>query len=198
MIQTGSVPREGETIGATTSRRLWECRWSRQIWSCQSASRRRHGRLPAGRLVDAIGTDNTMIAGLSGVVSGTAVLTVLPILLGAARYMSGLILTTAGYALFQAANNTGVMRRASADRKGVTSALLGLSRNLGLISGARSWERYSLLDRPKRYFGVGAGTRDRIAADLRHGLPARCCRPRRRRVSDEDWYPRAGSVSRLD
>ena len=43
---------------------------------------------------------------------------------------------TFGYALFQAANNTAVMNGAAKDLRGVTSALLGLSRNLGLILGA--------------------------------------------------------------
>ncbi len=40
------------------------------------------------------------------------------------------------YALFQAANNTGLMATVSQDQRGVVSALLGLSRNLGLITGA--------------------------------------------------------------
>ena len=40
------------------------------------------------------------------------------------------------YALFQAANNSGLMAMVSQDQRGVVSALLGLSRNLGLITGA--------------------------------------------------------------
>ena len=40
------------------------------------------------------------------------------------------------YALFQAANNTGLMATVSQDQRGVVSALLGLARNLGLITGA--------------------------------------------------------------
>jgi hypothetical protein len=40
------------------------------------------------------------------------------------------------YALFQTANNTAVMRDVSADRRGVVSGLLNLSRNLGLVTGA--------------------------------------------------------------
>jgi Na+/melibiose symporter-like transporter len=43
---------------------------------------------------------------------------------------------TAGYALFQAANNTAVMTDIRADQRGVISGLLSLSRNLGLITGA--------------------------------------------------------------
>ena len=43
---------------------------------------------------------------------------------------------TAGYALFQTANNTAVMADVPPDRRGVVSGMLNLSRNLGLITGA--------------------------------------------------------------
>lgn len=43
---------------------------------------------------------------------------------------------TAGYALFQAANTTALMSAAATDQRGVTSALLALTRNLGLVAGA--------------------------------------------------------------
>jgi hypothetical protein len=43
---------------------------------------------------------------------------------------------TAGYAVFQAANNTAVMTSIQAHERGVVSGLLNLSRNLGLITGA--------------------------------------------------------------
>lgn len=92
--------------------------------------------LPAGRLVDTYGAGRAMAAGLMGVVVGTALLAALPNMLGTPGYAAGLVLTTAGYALFQAANNTSVMAGVPAERKGVTSALLGLARNLGLITGA--------------------------------------------------------------
>ena len=42
----------------------------------------------------------------------------------------------AGYALFQAANNTAVMTNIRAEQRGVISGMLNLSRNLGLITGA--------------------------------------------------------------
>ena len=51
-------------------------------------------------------------------------------------YVSALAVITTGYALFQAANNTAVMKGVAADQRGLTGALLGLSRNLGLITGA--------------------------------------------------------------
>ena len=43
---------------------------------------------------------------------------------------------TAGYALFQTANNTAVMTDIPPDRRGLISGMLNLSRNLGLITGA--------------------------------------------------------------
>ena len=47
-----------------------------------------------------------------------------------------MMLITSGYALFQAANNTPVMTGIGSDSRGVVSALLNLSRNLGLVTGA--------------------------------------------------------------
>ncbi|HOZ06118.1 MAG TPA: hypothetical protein PLS60_12120, partial [Arenimonas sp.] len=51
-------------------------------------------------------------------------------------YITPLVMITAGYALFQAANNTSVMTHISADQRGVVSGMLNLSRNLGLVTGA--------------------------------------------------------------
>jgi sulfite exporter TauE/SafE len=45
-------------------------------------------------------------------------------------------LLTAGYGLFQTANNTAVMSDVRTDTRGVISGLLNLSRNLGRITGA--------------------------------------------------------------
>ena len=92
--------------------------------------------VPAGRLVDRHGSARVMMIGLSGVAAGTMLMTVLPLWLGVVGYVLGLSTITAGYALFQAANNTAVMVGAPGDRRGLTSALLGLSRNLGLVTGA--------------------------------------------------------------
>ena len=50
--------------------------------------------------------------------------------------VSVLALITAGYALFQAANNTAVLASSRPDERGVISGLLNLSRNLGLVTGA--------------------------------------------------------------
>ena len=92
--------------------------------------------VPAGRLVDRHGTAGTSLAGLIAMAAGAGVLTLLPTRLGVAGYLAPLVLITAGYALFQTANNTAVMGGVAAAQRGVVSALLNLSRNLGLISGA--------------------------------------------------------------
>jgi hypothetical protein len=55
---------------------------------------------------------------------------------GIPGYAAPLVVVTAGYALFQAANNTAVMTDVSQDERGVVSGMLNLSRNLGLITGA--------------------------------------------------------------
>jgi hypothetical protein len=46
------------------------------------------------------------------------------------------VVVTVGYAFFQTANNTAVMADVSAGQRGVVAGMLGLSRNLGLVTGA--------------------------------------------------------------
>jgi MFS family permease len=92
--------------------------------------------LPAGRLVDTLGSAKVVVSGLMIVASGAALMTFLPLVFGTAGYIAGLVFITAGYGLFQAANNAGVMMKASKEQRGLISGLLGLSRNLGLIIGA--------------------------------------------------------------
>lgn len=92
--------------------------------------------VPAGRLVDGFGVAKVATSGLLGVLVGSVLMTLLPDALGVAGYITGLATITAGYGLFQAANTTAVMNGASTEHRGVTSALLGLSRNLGLIAGS--------------------------------------------------------------
>ena len=67
---------------------------------------------------------------------GTAALAVLPTASGVPGYVAPLVVVTAGYALFQAANNTALMTDLRPDQRGVISGMLSLSRNLGLITGA--------------------------------------------------------------
>jgi len=92
--------------------------------------------VPAGRIVDRFGAHFMSIFGLIVMAAGASILTMLPTRFGVPGYVAPLIVITAGYALFQAANNTAVMRDIPPDQRGVISGMLSLSRNLGLISGA--------------------------------------------------------------
>ncbi|AUW60512.1 MFS transporter (plasmid) [Sphingobium sp. SCG-1] len=90
--------------------------------------------MPAGRLVDRHGIVPMIIGGLAAMLVGTLALAVLP-QGGLASYVLPIVIITAGYALFQAANNSMIMAQASPDQRGVNSGLLNLARNLGLITG---------------------------------------------------------------
>jgi hypothetical protein len=68
--------------------------------------------------------------------SGLAALALAPSGFGVAGYIAAIIVVTANYALFQAANNTTVMTDVRSDQRGAVSGMLNLSRNLGLITGA--------------------------------------------------------------
>ncbi|AOF89066.1 MFS transporter [Sinorhizobium sp. RAC02] len=90
----------------------------------------------AGRLVDRFGASPMVAAGLATMATGAAGLPVLSALFGLPGYMLAIVVLTPGYQLFQAANNAAVMTGIAAEERGVTSGLLNLSRNLGLITGA--------------------------------------------------------------
>ena len=92
--------------------------------------------VPAGRFVDRLGAHQMSVVGLIAMAVGSSILTMLPITYGVLGYIAPLVVITAGYALFQAANNTAVMTNIRPDQRGVTSGMLNLSRNLGLITGA--------------------------------------------------------------
>ncbi|MET8093050.1 MFS transporter [Micromonospora sp. NPDC005220] len=92
--------------------------------------------VPAGRATDRFGARAMVVTGLASVIAGASVLSVMPASAGVAGYVLPLVVVTAGYAVFQAATNTMVMRHAAADRRGLVSGLLNLSRNVGLMSGA--------------------------------------------------------------
>ncbi len=112
--------------------------------------------VPAGRAVDRFGAVAMTMAGLIAMGAGTVLLALLPSRLAVPGYVLPLVLTTAGYAVFQAANNTHVMVGIRADQRGVVSGLLNLSRNLGLITGA------SVMG---AVFAFGAATSGRVASD---------------------------------
>jgi EmrB/QacA subfamily drug resistance transporter len=92
--------------------------------------------VPAGRIVDRFGAQRMTIVGLIGIAAGSFILSMMPARLGISGYIAPLVVITAGYALFQAGNNTAVMRDIRQDQRGVVSGMLNLSRNLGLITGA--------------------------------------------------------------
>lgn len=111
--------------------------------------------VPAGRLVDRFGAQRMSIVGLIGMALGASILPMLPTSFGVAGYIAPLVAITAGYALFQAANNTAVMTNIRPEQRGAISGMLNLSRNLGLITGA------SVMG---AVFAFGAATTDIAAA----------------------------------
>jgi MFS family permease len=92
--------------------------------------------VPAGRVTDRFGAATTLLAGLAQMTLGLILLAVLPAMLGVAGYALALIVLTPGFQLFLAANNAAVMLAAQDDQRGMVSGLLGLSRNIGFVSGA--------------------------------------------------------------
>lgn len=92
--------------------------------------------VPAGRVVDRLGAATVSAVGLFAVSVGCTLLAALPTATGVIGYTASMVVLTAGYALFQTANNTGVMTGVSQEQRGLVSGLLTLSRNLGLVTGA--------------------------------------------------------------
>jgi EmrB/QacA subfamily drug resistance transporter len=92
--------------------------------------------IPAGRVVDRWGPAAVVIAGLIQMAAGAIALSVLPSIFGVTGYIAAIAVLTPGYQLFQAANNTAVMRDVHPDQRGGVSGMLNLSRNLGLVTGA--------------------------------------------------------------
>ncbi|WP_426055213.1 MFS transporter [Janthinobacterium sp. PSPC2-1] len=92
--------------------------------------------VPSGWLVDRYGAQRMGGASLCGAAGACLALALLPASLGIPGYVAPIMLLTASYALFQAANNTAVMGDIAADQRGVISGMLNLSRNLGLVTGA--------------------------------------------------------------
>lgn len=91
---------------------------------------------PAGRLVDRVGTVRASRTGLLIMIAGSIGLSLIDPEAGIVGYLIPIALLTAGYATFQAANNTAIMSIAGPSRRGILSGLLNLSRNIGLLTGA--------------------------------------------------------------
>lgn len=92
--------------------------------------------VPAGRMVDRFGAQCMTIVGLVGIGVGSSILSMMSTSFGVVGYIAPIVVITASYALFQAANNTVIMTGIRPDQRGVISGMLSLSRNLGLITGA--------------------------------------------------------------
>ncbi|WP_206061209.1 MFS transporter [Nonomuraea basaltis] len=92
--------------------------------------------VPAGRATDRFGAEAMVVVGLIGIIGGAVMLSLMPTAAGVIGYVLPLVAVTAGYALFQAANNTAVMKDVSSRQRGLVSGMLNLSRNLGLMTGA--------------------------------------------------------------
>lgn len=112
--------------------------------------------VPAGRLVDSLGTERVALGGLAAMLAGAATLSMISPSFGVAGYIVPIVVMTSGYGLFQAANNTALMADARATTRGVISGMLNLSRNLGLITGASAMGAV---------FAWGAGSADIVNAE---------------------------------
>ncbi|MFK4225570.1 MFS transporter [Streptomyces sp. NPDC019890] len=92
--------------------------------------------VPAGRIADRLGAQRMTIVGLISMAAGSCILSMTSATLGIFGYIAPIVVTTVGYAVFQTANNTAVMKDVRPDQRGVISGMLNLSRNLGLVTGA--------------------------------------------------------------
>lgn len=92
--------------------------------------------VPAGRWVDRFGAQRITLLGLTTMAAGAGIMAMMSLNQGVFGYVAPLCLMTLGYALFQVANNTALMKHAAPEQRGVISGMINLSRNLGLITGA--------------------------------------------------------------
>ncbi|MGV8932843.1 MAG: MFS transporter [Luteimonas sp.] len=113
--------------------------------------------VPAGKAVDHFGARQVTVVGLALMAIGAVFLARAQVALGIVGYILPLVILTAGFAAFQASNNTGVVTGVEATQRGVVSGLLNLSRNLGLITGA------SLMG---AVFSMASGERDIALANI--------------------------------
>ena len=120
--------------------------------------------IPAGHLVDRFGAHRMVLAGLSIMAAGAFLFVLTPVQLGVAGYVGPMLVLTPGYALLQAANNTGVMSGVLAAQRGVIAGVLSLARNLGLITGASVMG--TVFSIASRTSGMAIASPDAIATGL--------------------------------
>ncbi|MDM7851993.1 MFS transporter [Pseudochrobactrum kiredjianiae] len=92
--------------------------------------------VPAGRLTDRFGTKRILTTGLGVMSIALISMAYLPVQIGITGYIVSLIMLTPCFQLFLAGNNTAIMNAAPEDQRGIISSLMGLSRNLGFMTGA--------------------------------------------------------------
>ncbi|MBN9670197.1 MFS transporter [Roseibium aggregatum] len=120
--------------------------------------------MPAGRLTDRFGARRVMFAGLMQTTLGLIILAFLPRYFGVGGYVAALIILTPAFQMFLAANNTAVMAGASREERGRLSGLLGLSRNLGLMTGASAMSTLFVV-----FMGTGDPA-EALIADVSHAF----------------------------
>jgi len=76
-------------------------------------------------MADRFGARRMTIAGLIAIAAGCFALSLMPATIPG--YIAPMVVITAGYALFQTANNTAVMTDIPSDQRGVMSSMLNLS-----------------------------------------------------------------------
>lgn len=92
--------------------------------------------IPAGHLVNCMGTKLALMLGLMLLCLGATMLALLPSLMGLSGYVLAIVALTPGYQLFQAANSIAILADSPENQQGTVSGMLAFSRNLGLIAGA--------------------------------------------------------------
>ncbi len=92
--------------------------------------------IPAGRLTDRFGAKRILATGLSAMTVALFCMAYLPVQIGITGYIVSLIMLTPCFQLFLTGNNTAIINAAPEDQRGIISGLMGLSRNLGFMTGA--------------------------------------------------------------
>jgi MFS family permease len=92
--------------------------------------------IPAGRLTDRFGAKRILATGLSAMTVALICMAYLPVYIGITGYIVSLIMLTPCFQLFLTGNNTAIINAAPEDQRGIISGLMGLSRNLGFMTGA--------------------------------------------------------------